>query len=91
MELGKTKKKNQKEKNQDKGLQKDQSHLILLQRMSHLKRNPTPSYFICKNSDPEKLSDMLKIKKKVPFLFSETGTHLIGKLKKKSLQNVLKE
>lgn len=53
-------------------------NLILLHRMSYLESNLTPSYFIYKNSDPEKLSDMPKTKKLL-FLFSELGTNLIIK------------
>lgn len=56
--------KKKKKKKQEEGLQKDQSHLMLLHRMLSLESNPTPSYCIYKNSDPEKLSDMLEIKKK---------------------------
>lgn len=68
-------------KEQKEGLQKDQSHLLLLHRMSYLESNLTPLYFIYKNSDPEKLSDMPRVNnknKKTPFdlLRQEPYTHL---------------
>lgn len=88
MEL--SKKKTKKQENKRKVYRR--INLIPLHRISHLESKPAPLYFIYKNSEPEKLSDMSKIEKASFFIFQGRSLpNCKKKLKMKASRMFLKK